>query len=343
MAAKHRIVPVWRELVADTVTPVAAFLQIVDGADRTGFLLESVEGGERWGRYSFVGRNPLATVTARGPTVTTDGRRSTSTRITGGRVSGTAGILAALEAILDAFESPDLPDLPPAPRRAGRLPRATTWSARSSTCRDTPPDDLGHPDAVLAVIGQLAAFDHWRQRVVLIDNVVDRPGVGRRASWTRAYGQALARLDQLAADCFRPLDQPPRLLPERAGPPADVRRTMSDALYEDAVRAAKEHVDGGRRLPGGAVPAVRPRRPRGRPVRRLPGAAPGQPEPLPLLPALPRGHRGRGLARAHGPAPRRDGHLAAHRRLPAPRAPPRRRTPGSRASWSRTRRRWPST
>ena len=70
---RHRIVPVWRELVADTVTPVAAFLQIVGADGRTGFLLESVEGGERWGRYSFVGRNPLATVTAQGPAVTTDG------------------------------------------------------------------------------------------------------------------------------------------------------------------------------------------------------------------------------------------------------------------------------
>ncbi|HEY4948302.1 MAG TPA: hypothetical protein VII19_10410, partial [Acidimicrobiales bacterium] len=53
LASKHRIVPVWRELVADTITPVAAFLQIVGSGDTTGFLLESVEGGERWGRYSF--------------------------------------------------------------------------------------------------------------------------------------------------------------------------------------------------------------------------------------------------------------------------------------------------
>ncbi|MGH9097204.1 MAG: hypothetical protein ACRDWB_07240, partial [Acidimicrobiales bacterium] len=52
LAAKHRIVPVWRELIADTITPVGVFLQIVGHGDRVGFLLESVEGGERWGRYS---------------------------------------------------------------------------------------------------------------------------------------------------------------------------------------------------------------------------------------------------------------------------------------------------
>jgi anthranilate synthase component 1 len=66
LARAHRIVPVWRELVADTVTPVAAFLQIVGTGDTSGFLLESVEGGERWGRYSFIGRNPLATLVAQG-------------------------------------------------------------------------------------------------------------------------------------------------------------------------------------------------------------------------------------------------------------------------------------
>src|ERR1022692_3736236 len=102
LATKHRIVPVWRELVADTITPVGAFLQIVDGADRTGFLLESVEGGERWGRASFVGRNPLATITARGTTVTTHGDLDLDA-ITDDRVSGTGGILSALEAILEAF------------------------------------------------------------------------------------------------------------------------------------------------------------------------------------------------------------------------------------------------
>src|SRR5580704_13621995 len=173
LAAKHRIVPVWRELVADTVTPVAAFLHIVDGADRTGFLLESVEGGERWGRYSFVGRNPLATITARGTTVTTDGDLDLDA-ITDGGVSGTSGILSALAAILEAFESPDLPDLPPL--HAGLVGYLGYDVVREvEHLPGTPADDQGHPDAILAVIGQLAAFDHWRQRVVLIDNVVVDP------------------------------------------------------------------------------------------------------------------------------------------------------------------------
>ncbi len=106
---------------------------------------------------------------------------------------------------------------------------------------DIPADDLGQPDAVLCVIGQLAAFDHWRQRVVLIDNVVVDP------TWSEyeldaAHAAANDRLDDLAADCVRPTAEPPRLLPPRRAPLADVSRTMSDGLYQDAVLAAKEHV-----------------------------------------------------------------------------------------------------
>jgi anthranilate synthase component I len=242
LAGKHRLVPVWREMVADTITPVAAFLQLVGSTEHSGFLLESVEGGERWGRYSFVGRNPLATVIARGNRVSAAGALDLDV-VTGGGVSGNGGVLAALESILGAFDSPDLPDLPPL--HAGLVGYLGYDVVREvEHLPDPPPDDLGHPDAILAVIGQLAAFDHWRQRVVLVDNVVIDPEWGRD-ELDEAHEQALVRLDQLAGDCFRPLDQTGRPIPERAPAPVDVRRTMSDSLYEDAVRAAKDHVTAG--------------------------------------------------------------------------------------------------
>ena len=242
LARRHRIVPVWRELVADTVTPVGAFLQIVGTGDTSGFLLESVEGGERWGRYSFIGRNPLATVVAHGTEVTTRGDLDLDA-LCGGGVTGTEGVLAALESILGAIDSPDLPDLPPL--HAGLVGYLGYDVVREvEHLPGTPPDDLGQPDAVLAVIGQLAAFDHWRQRVVLIDNVVIDP-TWDDADLARAHAAALGRLDQLAADCVRPTAEAPRLLPPRQSPPDDVTRTMTDQLYEDAVRAAKEHVYAG--------------------------------------------------------------------------------------------------
>jgi anthranilate synthase component 1 len=235
---RHRIVPVWRELVADTVTPVGAFLQVV--GEQPGFLLESVEGGERWGRYSFVGRRPLTTLVARGRNVTSSGplvlppdvaRRTDE------------GLLATLEALLGAYRSPEFADLPPlhgglvgylgydVVREIERLP-------------DMAPDDLGFPDAVLMVIGQLCAFDHWRQRVVLIENVVVDDGWSD-VDAAAAYDSAGDRLDQLAADLFRPLDTPAMELPDPFDAPPIPDRTMAPATYVDAVAVAKEYITAG--------------------------------------------------------------------------------------------------
>ena len=226
--------------MADTVTPVGAFLSMVGTGDTTGFLLESVEGGERWGRYSFVGRNPLATLVAQGHRVTTRGAVDLDDLV-GGGVTGHHGVLAAIEAILDAVDSPDLPDLPPL---HGGLVGYLGYDVVREVehLPDTPPDDLGQPDAVLCVIGQLAAFDHWRQRVVLVDNVVVDPAWGD-AELDAAHAAANERLDVLAADCVRPTAEEPRLAARSASLHRRTStRTMSDALYMDAVRAAKEHV-----------------------------------------------------------------------------------------------------
>jgi anthranilate synthase component 1 len=234
LAKAHAIVPVWTELVADTLTPVAAFERLV--GESPGFLLESVEGGDRWGRYSFVGRRPLATLVARGGRVRSEGPLAVP-------VSDGAGILATLEALLARFRSPALDELPPlhggvvgylgydVVREVEHLP-------------DVPPDDQDQPDAVLSVIGQLAAFDHFGQRVVLVDNVVvesDWDDADREA----ALAAAGARLADLAREAFGspvPADVVPR--PVR-GEAAQARRTVAPAEYRAAVQAAKEYITAG--------------------------------------------------------------------------------------------------
>ncbi len=139
LAAGHRIVPVWSELVADTLTPVGAFLNLV--GDHPGFLLESVEDGERWGRYSFVGRAPLATMVARGREVTADGPLAVPTGE--GR-----GVLAASSELLGAHRSPVLADLPPL--HAGVVGYLGYDVVREiEHLPEVPPDDLGFPDASL--------------------------------------------------------------------------------------------------------------------------------------------------------------------------------------------------
>jgi anthranilate synthase component 1 len=232
LARDHTVIPVWRELLADLTTPVAAFARLV--GDGTGFLLESVEHGEaRWSRWSFIGRNPLATLTARGRAVDVAGWVPPS-------VPRDRGILAALEALLGVWRAPSLPDLPPlhggvlgylgydVVREVERLP-------------DVPPDDLGHADAVVSVIGQLAAYDHWRQRVVLIDNVVV-PDDATDGQLDALYDGAVTRLEQLAADGARPIDEPLVEPPAADDPLPDVRSTMGTDLFARAVEVAREHI-----------------------------------------------------------------------------------------------------
>ena len=98
LARAHTVVPVWRELLADLVTPVAAFARLCRD-NEPGFLLESVERGERWSRWSFVGRRAAATLVSRdGRVEVTDGRLPDG-------IPTDQGILAAVEALLDVSRS----------------------------------------------------------------------------------------------------------------------------------------------------------------------------------------------------------------------------------------------
>jgi anthranilate synthase component I len=235
LARTHTVIPVWRELLADLTTPVAAYARLV--GQGTGFLLESVEHGEaRWSRWSFIGRNPLATLTARGRTVDVAGWVPPS-------VPRDQGILAALEGLLGVWRAPSLRDLPPlhggvlgylgydVVREVERLP-------------DVPEDDLGLPDAVLSVIGQLAVFDHWRQRVTLVDNVVVPEGASED-DLDAAFERAVDGIDRLAADGARALDEPVVDPPDEDDPLPDVRSTMGTDTYCRAVEVAREHIFAG--------------------------------------------------------------------------------------------------
>ena len=237
------MVPVWREVLADLETPVSAFMKLV-GADAdgaAGFLLESVEHAERWGRFSFLGRDPSCTLVVRGRTIEVEGDLPAG-------VPRDAGALAALEALLDLHRAPVIPELPPfhggivgylgydVVREIEHLPAA-------------PPDDLGCPDAVLSLTGHVTAFDHFRQRLALIENVYltgfdDPAGDGAsEAEVDAAYDRAVALLDERVAALARPLAYDP------VPPPADdvsdlpdVVSSMEGDAYRDAVLVAREHI-----------------------------------------------------------------------------------------------------
>jgi anthranilate synthase component 1 len=233
LAVSHTVVPVWAELLADLETPVAAYVKLV--GDGTGFLLESVEHGERWSRFSFVGRDPRATLVLRDGVLTVDGSIPDSVPLD-------RGMLAALDALVDLYRAPLFPDLPPLQggvmgflgydvvREVERLP-------------DVPHDDRRLPDAVMSVIGSLAAFDHWRQRVYLIESV---PVLGLSADEIdAAYDEAAARVFQAVADLSRPLAYAPVEPPRADDVLPELHSSMPNGMYQQAVDVAKEHIRAG--------------------------------------------------------------------------------------------------
>ena len=230
LATEHTVLPVWTELLADMETPVAAYAKLV--GDGNGFLLESVENGERWSRYSFVGRDPKATLVLR------DGRLSVTGQLPVG-VPTDRGMLAALEAILELYKAPLFAELPP---MHGGLMGFLGYDVVREVehLPNTPPDEHGIPDAVMSVIGSLAAFDHWLQRVYLIESV---PVLGlSTAEIDAAYDEAVAGVQRAVADLSKPLPYVPVAPPEQGEELPTMRSSMPNGMYQRAVQVAKEYI-----------------------------------------------------------------------------------------------------
>ena len=233
LAREYTVVPVWTQILADLETPVAAFIKLVGDGD--GFLLESVEHGERWSRYSFVGRNPRGTLTLRDGMLHPTGTIPNSVPLD-------KGMLAAMEELLRIYRAPLFPDLPPL--QGGLMGHLGYDVVREiEDLPNIPHDDRDLPDASISIIGSLAAFDHWRQRVYLLESV---PVAGLTDDEIgEAYESAVVRVHEAVADLSRPLAyvavEPPvagDVLPE-------TRSSMPNGAYQSAVAVAIEHIRAG--------------------------------------------------------------------------------------------------
>ncbi|HUI49911.1 MAG TPA: anthranilate synthase component I [Acidimicrobiia bacterium] len=233
LAREHTVVPVWCEVLADLETPLSAFMKLV--GDREGFLLESVEHAERWGRFSFLGRDPARTFVARGRTIEWLGGSAPDD------VPNDQGTLALLEALLVHFRAPKLPELPPF--HGGIVGWIGYDTVREIERLPSPADDdLGFPDAVCSMAGSVAAFDHFRQRLFLIENVYP-PRRADESTIDAMYDAAIARLERAVADLGQPLPYVAALPPpDELDELPKLQRNFEMQAWTAAVEAAKEHI-----------------------------------------------------------------------------------------------------
>ena len=216
-------------MLADAITPVAAWLRLAGGLPN-GFLLESVEGGERWARYSFLGGDAFATVKATGDRLTVEGTPPV-------RPEAHEPPFAYLKRLAAESRAPSIDGLPPL--HGGAVGFLGYDCVRQlEHLPDAPTDDLGLPDLALMLTRTLVVFDHLLQRAFVITNVVSG------SDPDKAYEEAARRCDETVERLSAPAAVPP-LDFDLAGelPPYEVN--ASDDEYARWVERSIEHIRAG--------------------------------------------------------------------------------------------------
>jgi len=225
LARTGKLVPVYREVFADHDTPVSAFRKIDDGP--YGFLLESVEGGEKWGRYSILGSRPSSVFVARG------GKAELHEN---GRVTALKGApVDELAKLLKAHQAVALPGLPRFCGGAvGYLSYdAVRWFEKLPAGSK---DELHLPDAVFLFGDVVSVFDNLTHTM----KVVTHARGGDDAD--KAYDDAVARLNGEVERLRKPLAW---IEPPAWGEASEPKSTVSREKFMQAVETAKEHIRAG--------------------------------------------------------------------------------------------------
>lgn len=243
LAADRRVVPVTAKVSADSLTPIGLYraLAAPDGTSRPGtFLLESHHEGTAWSRWSFVGVNSRATLTAKDGVPQWQG-----TVPAGAPTEGEA--VDAVRRTLEMLHTEPVEGLPPL---TSGLVGYLGWDTVRAWEKlpDPPEDDLGLPEMALNLVSDMAIHDHRDGTVTLVANAINWDGTDERVE--EAHADAVARLRAMLADLHRPLADSGASVPEAA---EDLERRLAedvtesighDAFLETVARAQQAIVDG---------------------------------------------------------------------------------------------------
>jgi anthranilate synthase component I len=247
LAAGADLVPVYRRLVSDSLTPVSAFHRI--DAGRCACLFESVVGGEKVGRYSFLATEPFFEIEAYGRRVTTNAYSGVSaggapTLVT--RQFDCDNPLDELRRRVEALRAVHLPDLPPF--CSGAVGYAGYDTVRYfEHLPNAPQDDRQVPDLAFAFYDQMVVFDNVTKAIVVVAMArLNKPGV----TAAEAYREACNRVDHLVEQLSAPrADQDRELRPFDIRTQGDVtlpyQSNFTQADFETAVRKCVEYIHAG--------------------------------------------------------------------------------------------------
>jgi len=228
LAAKGNVIPLHKEFLPDLDTPISALLKLKRPGHRV-FLLESVEVGEKLARFSFLGKDPLYTFSAKGNHVEIRGKE---------RRDIEGDTLAELQTFMDRFRGVDDPDLP-----------AFSGGAVGFVCYDairlvedipaTGKDDFHLPDLHFGIYESFLVFDHIQHKLRIVSNVM----VDEFPTLEAAYAAAAAKIASLEAELTKPA-----LLPEplAAEPPVPVwQSNFTEEGFKAGVLKCKEYIKAG--------------------------------------------------------------------------------------------------
>ncbi|MDI3339859.1 MAG: anthranilate synthase component I [Sphaerobacter sp.] len=232
LAERANIIPVYREIMADLETPVSAYLKVAQGP--YSFLLESVEGGERLARYSFIGADPYLTLRLADGVAhaTLQGYKQTS------RFDDP---LVALRAYLEPYRTVALPGLP---RFLGGAVGFLSYEAVRYFERlpVAPADPLGFPDAFFMFVDTMLVFDHLERTIKVVSHV----HVDEHTPLAASYAQAVARIDHLVDRLRGEPVQPLGTAPLDPQPVSErIRPNVDRDTYLAMVARAKEYIAAG--------------------------------------------------------------------------------------------------
>ncbi|MDY0267945.1 anthranilate synthase component I [Trichloromonas sp.] len=229
LATQGNLIPIYREILADMETPVSAFKKIDDG--KTSFLLESIEGGEKWARYSFLGSGPGRVFRSRGThyEVLEDGRTI--------QAGECADPLAELKAFLAPYRPVSIDGLP---RFFGGAVGYLGYDMVRfvEELPDANPARIGAFDSCFLLTEKLLIFDNMRQKIKVVCNIHLAPGVDP----AEAYRQGVARIDELIEQLRAPL---PRHAAEVFSEPPAMASDFTRAGFMAAVERCKEYIRAG--------------------------------------------------------------------------------------------------